>query len=249
VLFHQSFHGASFASVPSGLRIVEYLQLVLQSDLARHYALQADPHLGVERDQVHLETMKCFPVVPYARLSSTEQAAAHELAVALGKRLDPALATRINSFVARLYHLTDIQQQTIRDTVTTALPTKEALTTALSRTTVRQRREFVTTCEHSLRVVLSASDLTAHVELRDDLSDDPWRFAQIDRVPLDEPPKEPVELPMAEFLRAADQGAASRVTLRVDGATTLVGLLDRYRYWTRTRARLLASTLLAGGED
>jgi len=248
VLFSQSFHGASFAQVPTGLRIVEYLQLLLQSDLARHHALLTDAHFGIEREQVHLETSEGFPVVPYAELTTRQKATAHDLAVALETGLDSTLAERINSYVARIYRLTNVQQQAILDAMATALPTRTAQKTALHPTTAVQRAEFGRVCERSLREVLSASQLTAHVQVREDLAESVWCFVQIDRVPLGEMPREQVTLPISEFLQAADQGAASLVFLRVDEGTTLVGMLDRYRYWTRTRARLLASTLLAGSE-
>jgi hypothetical protein len=47
----------------------------------------------------------------------------------------------------------------------------------------------------------------------------------------------------------ADDGAASLITIRVGDRTVLVGQLDQYRYWTKTRARLLASALLTEKVD
>lgn len=251
VLFPQSFHGASFTGVPSGLRIIEYLQLILQSDLAILHALLTDPHLGVEREQVHLESTRRLPVLPYADLTKAQRDSAKELARALGerRRLSADLASRINTFVARLYGLSDVQQEAILDTVETALPTRTARNRALERTTPVERSRFAAVCKQSLQDVLSASDLGARVEIRDDLSDGLWRFVQIDCGSVgQEKSEEKVRLPMGEFLKAADEGAASLVSLRIGQETTLVGLLDRYRYWTPTRARLLASILLAEGD-
>jgi len=246
--YDERFDGASFAEVQQGVEIASYLQLVLQSSVFTHALLMLDSQFGVEREVVHLETINGFPVIPWSDLTHDQRNSSLGLSHRLRRGLDHELQYEIDTFVARVYRLTDVQQQAIIDAMETALPTRTAQKTALNPTTAEQRAGFAGVCERSLREVLSASRLTAHVQVREDLAESVWCFVQIDRVPMGDMPREPVTLPVSEFLQAADQGAASLVFLHVDEATTLVGMLDRYRYWTRTRARLLASTLLAGGE-
>ena len=245
VAYDERFDGASFAPVRHGLEIASYLQLVLQSSVFTHLLLMLDGQFGVEREVVHLETIERIPVIPWSRLAPDQRRKTLALSTRLRQSFDQGLLDEIDAFVARIYQLTDVQQQAIRDTVATALPTKESRTRALRETTAAERAEFARDCERSLREILSASALTAHVRVRDDLPGELWRFLQVDRVPSGEAPPERAALPFEDLLRAADEGAASLVTLQVDGATALVALLDRYRYWTRTRARLLASTLIA----
>jgi hypothetical protein len=68
----------------------------------------------------------------------------------------------------------------------------------------------------------------------------PWRFLGIS---LDGHP--PPEVLPKLWLERIDNLAASRITIVDASAPTLtIGLLNRYRYWTETQARLLASDLI-----
>lgn len=208
-----------------------------------------DGQLGVERDVVHLRTLKSLPVVPWTSLTRLEQRSVRELSRRLRRGFDSVLQADINAFVARLHGLSDVQRDAVAETISTGLTTKKAREEALRLTTPRDREEFVEVCQHGLRDVLSASGMTARVLNRDDLwsSRVPWRFVQVDRVREGRGARGLARLRIADFVGAADTGAASLIMLRTSKETTLVGLLDRFRYWTRTRARLLASELLAEG--
>lgn len=245
VAYDERFDGVSFAKVPEGERIAGYFQVVLQSSVFTHALLMLDSQFGVEREVVHLDTIKRIPVIPWEALTSAQRKWAVNLSNRLRQPLGEGLLDEVDTFVARLYRLTAVQQQAIRDTLATSLPTKEARETSLRKPTSAERAEFARVCERSLQDIVSASSADAYVRRREDLPHGVWRFLQVDRVPTGSDSPAFVDLPVKGLLEAAEEGAASLVTLHLDGATTLVALLDRYHYWTPTRARLLASTLLA----
>lgn len=252
VAYDERFDGVSLNGVDEGLDVAKYLQIVLQSSLTTHLLLMLDGQFGVEREVVHLETYDRMPVVPWHELTRAERSAAAALSERLhASPLDHELRREIDAFVAGLHGLSEVQRDAVADTLATGLTSKQSRVRALSRTTAKERRRFIGVCAAGLDDVLSASELAAHVRLRDDLASPelPWRFIQVDQVPEGGAKPIAVTLSPEQFLRAADAGAASLVIMRVgasrDTSTVLIAMLDRYRYWTQTRARLLASLLLA----
>ena len=155
------------------------------------------------------------------------------------------LLVEIDRFVADVFRLSDVQRTTIADTLTTALPTADAKTASVRPTTLPERNMFVRVSQDEFRSVLQASRKDAFVRLRDDLVFGSWHIVQIDCVAQGYGKPVAADLDVGRFVAAADEASASRVTVRVNEQTTLVGLLDRYRYWTRTRARILAALLLS----
>jgi N-6 DNA Methylase len=250
IAYDERFDGIPFAKVEDGGSIAAYLQLVLQSSLTTHLLLMLDGQFGVEREVVHKETLEALPIVPWHALGAAERKSAAGLSARLRGGLDSTLQADIDVFVARLHGLSDVQRDAVSETISTGLTTKNAREQALRPTTSTDREEFVEVCGHGLRDVLSASGTTAWIRNRDDLwsPNVPWRFVQVDRVRAGKGPRRPTRLRLADFVRAADAGAASLVVLHTGKQTILVGLLDRFRHWTRTKARLLASELLVEGD-
>jgi hypothetical protein len=68
----------------------------------------------------------------------------------------------------------------------------------------------------------------------------PWRVLSVATRPS------AASFSMGALLKKADESGASLVVLPVSKSHVFVGLPDRYRYWTRTQAVLLAHDLLGG---
>jgi hypothetical protein len=247
LVYDERFDAASFAGISNGAAIASYLQLVMQSSLFRHALLMGDGQFGVEREVVHKEGIESVPVVPWDHLSKAQRADAAELSGRLHGGLTESLAEDINAFVFDVFGLSDVSREAVRDTLLTAPPTADAKRNALRPVTSKEKEAFARVCEASMQSVLSASGLTATVRFRGDLDFGVWRIIQVDRF-LGRPPPL-ATLNAKTFLEAADDAAASLVVVRKDAVTTLIGMLDRYRYWTRTRARVLAATLLSEPHD
>ncbi|MCC6873933.1 MAG: N-6 DNA methylase [Sandaracinaceae bacterium] len=241
VAFDERFDGASFADVPDGADIARYLQLVLQSAAFAHALLMLDGQLGIEREVVHLETIESVPVVPWDSLGSEQQKRSAMLSRSLHANPSAAVLEEIDEYIADVYGLTAVSRRAIGDTLETMLPTAASKERSVSTTSEDERRLFAATCEAEMREILSASNVTASVRVRGDLDRGPWRLLQVDRGAHRSTPPLPIE----RLLEAAHDGAATMAQVHLDAGTSLVAVLDRYRLWTPTQARLLASTLIS----
>jgi hypothetical protein len=242
IVFDERFDGASFADVPDGTEVARYLQLVLQSAAFTHALLMLDGQLGIEREVVHLETIESVPIVPWEILSPAQRERSAVLSRSLHESPSAAVLEEIDDYVADVYGLPAVSRRAIVDTIETMLPTAAAKERSVSRTSEAERERFATICEAEMREILSASDVAVSVRVRGDLDRGPWRFLQVDRgVPQPAAPTLPIE----RLLEAADDGAATMAQVHLDAGTSLLAILDRYRLWTPTQARVVASVLLS----
>jgi hypothetical protein len=61
---------------------------------------------------------------------------------------------------------------------------------------------------------------------------------------LGRPPEQVDEQIYQEVVPMADNTGASQIVLKHPGGWLLVGLRNQYRYWTQTRARILAADII-----
>jgi len=99
---------------------------------------------------------------------------------------------------------------------------------------------FVASLSTSLDDILQASSRHARIEPVY-VGSFPWRILSI---ATDQEPAPPVQL--NAFLEQADRSGASLVVCPTRPHHVFVGLPDRYQYWTKTQAVLLAHELLGG---
>jgi hypothetical protein len=244
VSFHESFYGASFAEVPAGAAVAAYLQIVLQSSLFPFFGILTDAQYGVFVDAMYKENAEKLPVVPFDRLSRQQKQQSNALSKRLAAgRLDDGLAGAIDELVFDAFELSDVERETVRDTLDTALTSTRSKQASTRVPSPRERAAFLWTLRSSLEDVLSASRLRAEVRERDDLGWSPWLLVEVCLSSAGG--FEAVEPPGRRFLEEADANGASLVVARASEATWFLGLLARYASWTATRARILASDLLA----
>ena len=242
VAYDERFSGASFMNVDDGSRIAEYLQLVVQSSLFTHVALFLDGQFGVEREVVHKETIDAIPIVPWAGLERSLRTRSAALSQRLRGGMTAALLRDIDTFVADAFELTDIQRDAITETLAVSLPTAASKGNPTRATNDRERQLFIETCEDELADLLDEKIRVYPVEVG---RDGPWRFVQIDHPNGGKTVLGPSRIDARRIIELADDGAASLIKIRDSERTVLVGQLDQYRYWTKTRARLLASALVS----
>ncbi|HET7505376.1 MAG TPA: hypothetical protein VFK02_30360 [Kofleriaceae bacterium] len=246
VAYDERFSGASFANAADGARLTTYLQLVVQSSLFAHAALFLDGQFGVEREVVHKETIDAIPVVPWGQLERSLRTRSDALSQRLREGMSAALLRDIDTFVADAFELTDIQRDAVADTLAVSLPTAASKGNATRTTNDRDRQIFIETCQHELADLLDEKISVRPVEVG---HDGPWRFIQVDRLNGSKTTPGPSAIDARQIIEVADDGAASLIRIRTSERTVLVGQLDQYRYWTKTRARLLASALVSEKAD
>lgn len=244
VAFHESFYGASFTKVPAGEEIAAYLQLVLQSSLFPFFGILTDAQYGVFVDAMYKENAEKLPIVPFAKLPKTQQRKSGVLSKRLASgHLDDSLANEIDDFVFDTFELSDVERDTVRDTLATALTSTQSKQTSTRAPLPGERAAFLWTLKASLESVLSASRRRVEVRERDDLRWAPWQLIEV--CISRKGGFERVEPPGKKFLEEADANGASLVVAQASETTWFLGLLARYAFWTPTRARILASDLLA----
>jgi hypothetical protein len=194
---------------------------------------------GIERRVFQLLDIARFPLVVPESLGREQRRAIDACADALLAN-EPDW-TELDRTVASLYGLSGRDQQTIADTVATRAPFARVRKRAAAPAKWPEKEIFRARLETELGGVLAAGGHRVRVDLLDSADNRlPWRLlgVAVDGRPL------PPDLP-TRWIDAANDLAASRITvLDAREPCLVVGLLDRYRYWTQTQARLLASDLL-----
>lgn len=239
VAYCESYYGYSAARHPNGDFLIRYLLVLVHSFLFEYFTLMSSGELGSERRALQLLDVAQFPFVVPESLDPEQRRAIAACADALLAN-EPDWPT-LDRTVAGLYGLSGRDQQTMADTVATRAPFARVRKHAAAPATSTEKELFRARLETELASVLGAGGHRVRVDLLDSTDSHlPWRLigVALDGRPL------PPELP-ARWFAAADDLAASRITV-VDAREPclVVGLLDRYRYWTQTQARLLASDLL-----
>jgi hypothetical protein len=268
--FNASFYGASFANIDEGSAIARYLQVVMQSRYTTWFELLTDARFGVERDTVLKSNLLELPVTPWSLLTSAQREVIETLAKRMRDNLDESLLREIDELVFGFFGLFRAQRDAIYDTLATASTTTEAKKTSTRCTTTAERKKFASRCERALNDVLAASHTSASVICRADLDQPGWRFMQINRLSKVTVPKalqlpsrfnlitrsakemlpntQPRLLADLQWRTLAEKSGASLVTIVLDPSCMIVALIDRYRYWTETRAELLAMSIFSKRE-
>jgi hypothetical protein len=244
VAYSWTFFGLSLAGLQGGARLARYLHLLVHSNLMPYHALLTSAQFGVERPTLLLQDFLRFPVVPLDELSRAEGAQIESLSGALmrGAEVDWA---RIDAWAAGIYGLSDYDQEVIRDTLLTSLPYPSVRERALRRPEQEEQAEFACRLQAELMTLLEPLGRSVRVRSLSRPASEPWLFLQLDSVCGSEAPSPPGPVPLGEFLQIADEEGASQIIVeRRTPGSFLIGILAQSRYWTRSRARLLAADLL-----
>jgi hypothetical protein len=234
----KSYYGFSAAGHPNGEFLAQYLLVLVHSGLFEYWTLMTSGKFGVERDALQLNDITSFPFVTPDTLDQVTCGKIQECARSLLARQPDWYA--LDNTIASIYGLGHYDQEVITDTLATRSPFPEVKARAAKPCTPTQLEVFRIRLQDELSSVHSANGHSVHVTQLPDIGRLPWKFIAIslDRQALP-------ETPPSSWVEQAEDLAISRITI-VDAHLPLivVGLLDRYCYWTQTQARLLASDIL-----
>ena len=245
VAYDQSFYGYSAANIRDGEMLVRYLHLFVHSIIWLHYALLTSPKLGAERRTIYKSDLDDCPIVPFASLSSSQKERVKELSKRLA-RADETVFSEIDDFFGDLYGLTSPDLEVIRDTLDVCLPYHESRERACRVPTDTERDVFRRRIESLLRPFFKVMGKTPSVRI--------WKPADkflVSNAPFgmllisdsEHSVSTPDQLFAEEILALANETGASRIIVEI-GAAVAVGILNQYRYWTGSRARLLTAEIL-----
>jgi len=244
--YNEDFNGYSGAGHSDGEELVRYLHLFVHSDIWQYYLLATSPQFGAERRRARKSDLGKCPFVPFEQLQRSQRDKMLKLSASLeaGK---PEWA-KIDAFFADLYGLSKADLGVIRDTLAVALPYETARRRACSPPTDVDKAAFRDVLDDLLAPFVSddwefqvqplqlaqqngsiASPFSVMV-----LTSDKAAASEIDAVS---------EGILDQVIEAADKTGATQIVLE-EQAGLVVGIYNQYRYWTKSRARLLSADIV-----
>jgi hypothetical protein len=240
VAFSRSFYGIPASG--GNLELAQYLYLLSYSDLLAYWVLMTSAKFGVERDTYYMEDYKNFPVVPPGELEQHLRKRISTL-VNIVRAGDQPWA-KLNEWVAQIYGLNRYDIDLIADAITYESPYADSRDR--SHAHVSARSACVASFTQTLSEVFGVSG-HSHVQVRvcEEIVHPVWQFVHIEVEPqLSSLDDTAVALAIAA---TSEQLMSSELRIELPGGGWLVGRLRQERYWTRSKARLLALDLVERG--
>jgi len=242
--YNESFYGYSAHGHQRPHDFVRYLVLLFHSDLFLWHSLMTSGQFGVERDALYKEDVDTFPLRPLGEIPAPIQAEIEPLSEALCGGLGPW--AEIDEWTRRAFGLTRWDMETIRDTLAVGLPYAQVRREAQRPPTAREVKDFASRIQNELEPFVRTSGRHLNVRALDRPADSPWEtlLAELSGNGTARQGKPKSEV-LRDVLDQADQEGASQIVLvQAREHRLLLGVLRQYRYWTQSRARLCALTIL-----
>ena len=227
--YNEFYYGYSAAGHPQGELLVRYFVVLFNSNLFLWHALMTSGKFGVERPYFQKVDVDTFPVVPIAEVSHLTREV-ERVSNQLFK--GEACQADVDELAASVYGLNSWDLEVIRDTLSVSLPS--AVEAAERQPTPDETEIFRERVRWELTPFVDTDGLAVEY-----LECGPWGVLAIGLTKGAGSLQGDLE---GVLLQAADLGA-SQVVVREAGRLQ-IAILRRYRYWTRTRARLLAIEIL-----
>jgi hypothetical protein len=231
LLFTESFIGYSCRGHEDAIRLAKYLFLLFNSNLWLYFALLTSSKFGVEREAVLNEDIDRLPFRPLEDLSKSQQKHIDTLydGMLSGKRSWSA----VDVWASEVYGLNAWDREVIADTLMMSAPYVSNQRAAQLKPAPATVREF------GERLIAETKDFVRGQLVSDVSPGEPWTWLYIGCSPTAQ-----AHLPHADdFTKQADVLGATQI-LSIDEDGIRVGILSQARYWTVTRARLLAIELV-----
>lgn len=243
VAFCFSYYGLHVGQNPIG----EYLFVLSYSDLFVYWALLTSAKFGIERETFYLEDIRNFPIEQYAKLSASLREKCLTLAEQI--RAGECPWTELEEFVKAAYRLSDLDWQLITDGVTYASPYSQSLKRAA--TAINERSDevagFTAEIKESLEDLV---DDSFKVRAVSDPSLNNWLFVEISKT-VNSSISGNTMASNATLL--ANQIAQERsfwttqLRVQIGQDHWLIGQPNQARYWTKSKARLIALQMNEAG--
>lgn len=247
--FNQSFTGFSCAGHPHATALARYVLVVLASDLPVYWALLRSGKFAADRDVYQVRDLTEMPIPPFESLTASQRVELDAIAATL-LRDDPNWE-HLHAFVWRLYGLGRSAAATIEDTLSVAAPFGENRRRAERSPNAEERSAFMRALGDELNGTLARVGCAVEVGTIE-LPEMPWLLVEIRRAGAVERTRRasPGEQLLRRVVEEADAQGSTRIVLPDEKhGVVAVAMLAQFRYWTRTRARLLAHDLLREHES
>jgi hypothetical protein len=239
--YSESFYGYSARGHREPEALARYLVLLFHSDLFLWHALLTSGQFGVERDALYKEDVDSFPLRPLEKLTDTTRSAIEPLSDALFSGEEPW--REIDDWAMRVYGLSRWDAEAVRDTLATSLPYKRVRDESQRSPREAEMTEFVARLQRELEPFARTAGCRLGVHRLERPADSPWEILDIGLEGSS------AHIPKTRILRdlldrADQEGASQIVVVQPRQRRLLLAVLRQYRYWTPSRARLCALTII-----
>ncbi|MCF8150782.1 MAG: SAM-dependent methyltransferase [Burkholderiaceae bacterium] len=245
VAFKENYYGLSCAghSDPEGL--AAYLLLVLHSDLYSFFVLMTSSEFGIERAVSLLPDTLRFPLPIFEEIDIEGRSSLRRLAQKLVQSEGKPPWRQIDKLIYDIYGISPRDRDVIEDTLETATPRGPRKVRGLDAPTVSESESFCVQLQKSLAPFFSITERRIEVRLLPADISSPWRFIEMHAI-RGMGMVEPVPFLSSEILERVDSLMVSRImqTFEADSSVLRIGILNQYRYWTRTQAYMLVADIL-----
>ncbi|AWM41775.1 N-6 DNA Methylase [Gemmata obscuriglobus] len=251
VAYSEVFNGYSAAGHPDGELLARYLHLFVHSDIWLYYLLATSPEFGAERRRSRKADLEHCPIPPLENLTPTDR---NEL-MRLSESLESNSAIPwddVDTFFAKLYQLRDYDLQVIRDTLAVALPYERSRERACRPATEAERATFIAYLAKAISPIVTPAFGTLHIHQVKSPAEKGKFSSPFDVLFLTTKASNAANLDlilnggyrlMEEILQIADETGATQI-IHTESSGLVVGIFNHFRYWTISRARLLAGDII-----
>jgi hypothetical protein len=243
VAFSESFYGLSLAKSEEGKEIAEYLFVLSYSSLFLYCPLMLSSKLGVERETYHKEDYENCPIVPWETLSDAQRNRAKELCLAIIDGSGPWV--EVDEFVLDVYSLSPAESNLISDAVQFEQTHSRSQGYATSCPNESEINCYLENLKRILNPFFKCDYPEFSIESLKEYGGKSWAFFSIS---LKNSKVGRFTCDLAEISASVTEPFwSSQVRINIDSGSIIVGQLAQRRYWTASRARLLALEILEQG--
>lgn len=242
VAYSESFYGLSLKNAKSADDLTAYLYVLSYSSLFVYYQLMTSSKFGVERETFYKEDYENCPVLRWSEIKQEHQQEIRQVARLIEQGKEPWDA--VDSVIGKIYRLTKADQQLIADTIKYALPHAENVDGATAKPGDKAISSFLETLSGLLKPLVIEKSLAICREHA--YSSQSFEFFSVSIGSQVADHSNSVQLTnISEILSAPLSTSLIRINVGPD--KWLIGQLAQRRYWSKTRARLLALDWLEDG--
>jgi hypothetical protein len=237
--FTKNYFGYSGGTHSEHTLIITLLHLIAHSSLFQHFTYMCSGQIGAKRRIIDKQDIDAFPFPILDDLSKEDRAIALSLADALDT-LDETVLKAVDAFVCRLFGLTKAEQQVVEDTVNFNGPYRSVREPAALPTPPDEAKEFARTLEQCIQPFFKVAAQKVKAAVLPRIAGDwrqPWCFVTL---LLEDDEWMPAPKLISGIMAEATCSAASRVVMQLPEGGLIIGLINKRRFWTRSRARLCA---------
>lgn len=242
VAFSESYYGYSAKGHPEAELLTKYVQLWVHCELLMFYALLTSAEIGIERPKFQKRDFDDFPFVSWEKLSAEDKQLAGELSSRLLKE-DRTVFADIDSFFGKLYGLSALDVEVIKDTLEVREPNDELGKRASQWSEKTERRLYFRRLESYLRPLFKVLGKQPEIKPWKPSEDKTSPFVAFTLLSKGTELPELGELFQTQIIPLANQTGATQIIKEIEGGL-VIAILNQYRYWTPSRARLLGADIL-----